>query len=51
MLDSDDFSSLRGGYCVVFSGQYGSSSSAQTALAAIPGAEADGAYVREVIPR
>jgi hypothetical protein len=51
VLDSDDFSSLRGGYWVVFSGQYGSSASAESALAAIPGAEADGAYVREVIPR
>lgn len=49
VLDSDDFSSLRGGYHVVFSGRYGSSSSAEAALAALP--DADGAYVRRVIPR
>jgi septal ring-binding cell division protein DamX len=49
VLDSDDFSSLRGGYYVVFSGRYGSRDRAEAALAALP--DAGEAYVRRVIPR
>jgi hypothetical protein len=47
VLKSDDFSSLREGYWVVFSGQYDSRSAAQSA------AEGQGgdAYARRVVPR
>lgn len=50
LLDSDDFSSLRGGYWVVFSGQYETVEEARTAAAGL-GAQAAGAYARLVKPR
>ena len=50
VLHSDDFSSLRSGYWVVFSGQYETSREAQDAAKAI-GAKAAGAYARFVKPR
>jgi len=48
VLDSDDFSSLRGGYWVVFSGQY---EDAEKAAAAAKTLAAGGSYVRRVTPR
>lgn len=50
VLDSDDFKSLRGGYFVVFSGQYGSRTAAERALGGLR-ADAPEAYVRRVTPR
>ena len=47
MLHSDDFSSLRKGYWVVFAGQYPSRSAAETAAES----RAGGAYARRVVPR
>ena len=46
VLDSDDFSSLRKGYWVVFSGQYDSRSAAEDAADGAGG----GAYAREIVP-
>ena len=50
VLDSDDFSSLNGGYFVVFSGQYDTRDAAEDALTGLS-ADAPGAYVRRVTPR
>lgn len=50
ILHSDDFSSLRAGYWVVFSGQYGTSKEAQDAAAAAQG-YAPGAYPKQVKPK
>jgi septal ring-binding cell division protein DamX len=50
LLDSDDFSSLRGGYWVVFSGQYDSRQQAEDAVAGLASAAPD-AYVRRIEPR
>jgi len=50
VLDSDDYESLRGGYFVVFSGQYDSRGAAEDALAGLSD-DAPGAYVRQVTPR
>jgi hypothetical protein len=50
VLDSDDYSSLRGGYFVVFSGQYDSQDQAQTAAEGF-GSSAPGAYARKVTPK
>lgn len=50
VLDSDDFESLRGGYWVVFSGQYDTRNQAEDAAEAL-GAPAAGAYARFVDPR
>ena len=50
VLDSNDYSSLRPGYWVVFSGQYETQQEAQDAAAGI-GAEAAGAYAHLVTPR
>lgn len=47
VLHSDDFSSLRKGYWVVFAGQYPSRSAAETAAES----RAGGAYARRVVPR
>ena len=47
VLHSDDFSSLRKGYWVVFSGQYDSRSAAENAAESAGG----GAYAREIVPR
>jgi hypothetical protein len=47
VLNSDDFTSLRKGYWVVFSGQYDSRSAAETAA---EGA-GNGAYARQIVPR
>jgi hypothetical protein len=47
VLKSDDFSSLRKGYWVVFSGQYDSRNAAETAA---EGA-GSGAYARQIVPR
>jgi len=47
VLRSDDFSSLRKGYWVVFSGQYDSRSAAESAA---EGATGD-AYARRIVPR
>ena len=47
VLQSDDFSSLRKGYWVVFSGQYDSRSAAETAAKAA----SSGAYARRIVPR
>lgn len=49
VLRSDDFSSLRPGYWVVFSGQYETSEEAEAAAAGL-GAAAAGSYVRLVSP-
>ena len=48
VLHSDDFSSLRPGYWVVFSGQYDSQSAARDAL---PRPQAASAYARHVVPK
>jgi septal ring-binding cell division protein DamX len=50
VLRSDDFSSLRKGYWVVFSGQYDSQAEAQRALRSLK-SKASSAYVRFVKPR
>lgn len=50
VLRSDDFSSLRGGYWVVFSGQYDSAEEAQRARRRLT-STVRGAYVRRVTPR
>jgi septal ring-binding cell division protein DamX len=47
VLHSDDFSSLRKGYWVVFAGQYPSRSAAETAAES----RAGDAYARRVVPR
>jgi hypothetical protein len=47
VLHSDDFSSLRKGYWVVFSGQYDSQKAAESAAKSAGG----GAYARRVVPR
>ena len=47
VLKSDDYSSLRKGYWVVFAGQYPSQDAAQTAA----GDRGGGAYARRVVPR
>ncbi len=48
MLDTDDFSSLTGGYWAVYAGRYDSRSAAEDAL---QGVDAADAYVRQVTPR
>jgi hypothetical protein len=50
ILHSDDYSSLRAGYWVVFSGQYTSDSPAQAAAKAAQSA-APGAYAKQVRPK
>jgi hypothetical protein len=50
ILHSDDYSSLRSGYYVVFSGQYGTDKEAQTAAQAAQGS-APGAYAKQVKPK
>jgi RNA polymerase subunit RPABC4/transcription elongation factor Spt4 len=50
VLHSDDYSSLRPGYWVVFSGQYDTQEEAQTAAEGF-GATAPGAYARRVKPK
>jgi septal ring-binding cell division protein DamX len=47
VLESDDFSSLRKGYWVVFSGQYDSRSAAESAAESA----GSGAYARRIVPR
>ena len=47
VLKSDDFSSLRKGYWVVFSGQYDERSAAESAAEKAGG----GAYARRIVPR
>jgi septal ring-binding cell division protein DamX len=47
VLDSDDFSSLRGGFWVVFAGQYDSQAEASDAL---DGIDAKDAYIRRIEP-
>jgi hypothetical protein len=47
VLHSDDFSSLKSGYWVVFSGQYDSQSEASDAL---DGIDAKDAYIRRIVP-
>ena len=47
VLDSDDFSSLKGGFWVVFAGQYDSQSEAADAL---DGIDARDAYIRRIEP-
>lgn len=50
ILHSDDFSSLRSGYWVVFSGQYDTRDAAESAVSGLKG-ESPSAYVRKVTPR
>lgn len=50
VLKSDEFKSLRGGYFVVFSGQYQTRNAAEDALAGLR-SSAPQAYVRRVTPR
>lgn len=50
VLKSDEFKSLRGGYYVVFSGQFKTQSAAQDALTGLR-SRAPQAYVRRVTPR
>jgi septal ring-binding cell division protein DamX len=50
VLDSDDYSSLRPGYWVVFSGQYETQEEAQSAAEGF-GSAAPGAYARQVTPK
>jgi septal ring-binding cell division protein DamX len=50
ILHSDDYSSLRAGYYVVFSGQYGTNDEAQTAAQAAQG-QSPGAYAKQVKPK
>ena len=47
VLHSDDFSSLKGGYWVVFAGQYDGQSAASDAL---DGIDAQDAYIRRIVP-
>jgi len=47
VLDSDDFSSLRGGFWVVFAGQYDGRTAASDAL---DGIDASDAYIRRIVP-
>jgi hypothetical protein len=47
VLHSDDFSSLRKGYWVVFSGQYDTQKAAESAA----GSAGNGAYARRIVPR
>jgi hypothetical protein len=47
VLDSDDFSSLKGGFWVVFAGEYDSQSEASDAL---DGIDAKDAYIRRIEP-
>ena len=47
VLDSDDFSSLKGGFWVVFAGHYDSQSEASDAL---DGIDAKDAYIRRIEP-
>ena len=47
VLRSDDYSSLRKGYWVVFSGQYDSRKAAEAAAKSA----GSGAYAREIVPR
>jgi hypothetical protein len=47
VLNSDDFGSLKGGYWVVYSGQFDSQNQARSALDDI---EASDAYVRQIAP-
>ena len=47
VLNSDDFSSLKAGYWVVYSGQYDSQAQARDAL---DGIDASDAYVRRIAP-
>jgi hypothetical protein len=48
VLDSDDFSSLTGGYWVVYAGRHPTRRAAEDAL---EGIDAPDAYVRQVTPR
>jgi septal ring-binding cell division protein DamX len=50
VLDSDEYASLRGGYWVVFSGQYDGQEEAQSAAEGF-GSTAPGAYARRITPR
>ena len=50
VLHSDEYSSLRAGYWVVFSGVYDTQEDAQKAAEAAQG-KAPGAYAREVVPK
>jgi hypothetical protein len=50
VLDSDDYASLRGGYWVVFSGQYDTQQQAQDAATGLQ-SKAPDAYARKVTPR
>ena len=50
ILDSSDYSSLRGGYFVVFSGQYTDVDQAQSAAEAVQ-STAPGAYAKQVKPK
>jgi septal ring-binding cell division protein DamX len=50
ILESDDFSSLNGGYWVVFSGEYTSKSEAQDALDGLKSDYSD-AYVKAITPQ
>ena len=47
VLDSDDFSSLKSGFWVVFAGEYDSQSEASDAL---DGIDAKDAYIRRIVP-
>ena len=47
VLKSDDFSSLKSGFWVVFSGQYDTQSEASDAL---DGIDAKDAYIRHIVP-
>ena len=47
MLDSDGFSSLKGGFWVVFAGRYDGQSEASAAL---DGIDARDAYIRRIEP-
>jgi hypothetical protein len=49
VLKSDDFSSLNGGYWVVFTEKYASKKAAETALSGVRSSHAD-AYVRQITP-
>ncbi|MEJ7892250.1 MAG: hypothetical protein WKF94_06385 [Solirubrobacteraceae bacterium] len=50
ILNSDDYSSLSGGFFVVFSSQYETNGSAQNAADAAA-SQAPGAYAKEVVPK
>jgi hypothetical protein len=47
VLDSDDFSSLKGGFWVVFAGRYDDQAEASDAL---DGIDAPDAYIRRIEP-